>query len=58
MQLLDQHAVDGVGAELLDERVLRDRHELGREVDVIARLLVVDLPASASRGRWRASASR
>ena len=44
VQLLDQHAVDRVGAELLDERVLRDRHELGREVDVLARLLLADLP--------------
>ena len=57
VQLLDQHAVDGVGAELLDERVLRDRHELGREVDVLARLLLADLRAAASCGRWRASAS-
>src|SRR6185437_1606374 len=34
----------GLGPELLDEPVLRDRHELGREVDELARLLLPQLP--------------
>ena len=43
VELLDQDPVDGRGAELLHERVLRHRHQLGREVDVLARLLLRDL---------------
>jgi hypothetical protein len=31
VELLDQHAVDGLDAELLDEHVLHGRHELGRK---------------------------